>query len=300
MNVLIPWPGDIVTVGASEAELKRTQALVSVVQPKSHREVSSLEELGPLMSGRSSEHPTLIRLFEDSHSKVLSWIGSGGRVSSEVAILGYGDAIYCEPSEPPRVVGVFADAFVAALSSMKIACDTLSAALLIGACDETRAAAVGLARLGYKRIQIVDSDDQKTAKLIQILERRVFGVKFEAVSRASLTQLPNESSLAFNLMSEKEEALLEDASYLNFLQNSGIWIDWTGAARALGYDEEIVDGGARVVEASRIRAWREILLLSLNGGGSASAVPRQKPEQIVDRLLAASTSESTSGEPASS
>ena len=287
MNVLNPWPGDIVTVGASEAELKRTQSLISVVQPKSHQEISSLEQLAPILDARSTEHPTLIRLFEDSHSKVLSWLGAGGRVSSEVAILGYADAIYCEPSEPPRVVGVFADAFVAALSSMKIACDTLSAALLIGACDETRAAAVGLARLGYKRIQVVDSDDEKTAKLIQILQRRVFGVKFEAVSRASLTQLPNESSLAFNLMGESERALLEDASYLNFLQKAGIWIDWTGATRALGYDEEIVDGGARVVEAARIRAWREVFLLSLLGSEGAS--PGQKPEQIADRLMAQAT-----------
>lgn len=291
MNISIPWVGDIVTVGASEAELKRTAHLVSTVAPKANREISSLDELKAILDSRSTEHPTLIRLFEESHSKVLSWLGAGGRVSSEAAILGFADAIYCEPSEPPRVVAVFPDAMVAALSSMKIACDTLSSALLIGSCDETRAAAAALARLGFKRVQIVGSDDEKTKTLIQILQRRIFGVKFEAISRASLTQLPSESSLAFNLMSTQDEALLEDVSYLNFLQPSGLWIDWTNATSALGLDEEIIDSGARVFDANRVRAWREVMLLSFQAekASATSESTRQKPEMIVERLLGASS-----------
>ena len=264
------WPIHIVTVDPDVDERRRTGILMDILKPASSRIVDSLDEIGAV-SALATDESTLVRLSGRAQTQVLAWLGSKGRVGTEAAILGFADGILVEPAQPPRATGVLASAFFSAIASSKQVYDASAASLIIGACDETRAMAASLARLGFKRLLIVDIDDKKTEQMVQILRKRLFGIDIQAISRASLTQVPNESSMAINLVSEKEEALLEDVSYLNFLKKSGVWIDWTGGVATLGYGDDITNAGAQVFSADLIRAWREIYLLSLTG---------PKPEEL--------------------
>ena len=275
MSSTAPSSFHLVTVGADVDERQRTEKLIPVLAPLSSIEIESLEELPEL----GDDAQTLIRLFDSSSTSVLTWLKANGRVASEVAILGVADAILAKPGEPLRVVGVLPQAFVAAIASTKQTYEQTGAAILIGACDDTRAIAAGVARLGFTRIQFVDSDDKKSEQMVQLLRKRIFGVKFEAVSRASVTQLPNEASLAINLMRESEASLLEDISYLNFLKVGGLWIDWTHATERLGYSEEIANAGATIFRPETIRAWREILLVEQVLGLD------KRPDSLVSSIL---------------
>ena len=99
----------------------------------------------------------------------------------------------------------------------------------------------------------------------------------------TLTQVPNQSSMAINLVRSDEALILEDTSYLNFLKKNGVVIDWTMATFELGLDAEIRDAGAKVFAASAIRAWRDAW--TLNAIPTIHEHPGLKPEAIVSALL---------------
>jgi hypothetical protein len=277
------------TVGASAADGPRTLKLISVLSPLSNESVAALEDLGPI----PEDAPTVVRLFGRGNSQVMTWLGANGRVVSDAAILGFADGILYErvPNTlPPRAIAVTPAAFVSAFATAKPYCDTSSAAIILGACDETRVVAAGLSRLGFKRILISDPDDAKTEKISQLIRKRLFGVTVQAISRSTLTQVPNTCSIAINLVGESEDIFLEDVSYLNFLRNSGsgkeksgIWIDWTGATSAKGHADEISNAGAQILSADLIRAWRDVLLLE--GVPGLIAATGRRPEEIVSDLL---------------
>lgn len=272
------WPVHIVTVAPDEDEIHRTEVLMEVLKPRSSRIVESLQSMSLEDESSKAEATgdavtTVVRLSGRAQTDVLAWLGAKGRVTTEVAILGFADGIIIEPGQPPRAIGVLASAFVSAIASSKQGYDASAAAFIIGVTDETRAMAASLSRLGYKRLLIVDSDDQKTEQMVQILRKRLFGIDIQAVPRSGLTQVPNESSMAVNLVTVAEESLLEDVSYLNFLKKGGVWIDWTCAISKLGYGDDITNAGAQVFSGDLIRAWREIYLLSATG---------RKPEELGD------------------
>ncbi len=277
-------PVHIRTVGEDKADQARTGRLRTVCQPLSFESLASLEELREF----SLDAPTLVRLFGRATTQVLTWLGSKGRVASDAAVLGCADGIVVEllgPSnliQPPRGIGVLATSFVSAFASLKPDCDTSSAAIILGASEESRSMAAALSRLGFKRLLIVDPDDKKADYMVQILRRRLFGFDIQAVPRATLTQVPNECSIAINLIDDSEDLFLEDVSYLNFLQKRGIWIDWTNAATARGHAEEIANAGAQILSSDLIRSWRDVLLLDAVPGLLAQA--GRRPESLVEQL----------------
>lgn len=273
-------PVHIITVGANRDELARTAKLVEVLQPLSHRECAKLEDLNDAAYGDDAF--TMLRLFGGANTQVLTWLGSKGRVATEVAVLGYADAVLIEPGQPARAIGVLPQAFVSAVAASKISVDTSSAAFLIGALDETKSMAAALARVGFKRLLIVDSDDRKTEQIAAHLRRRLLGIDIVAIPRRSLTQVPNESSVAVSMADVGERSLLEDVSYLNFLKKNGILIDWTCASSELGFDAEIKDAGATIFDAIGIRAWREAWLLNHVPAMTATG---QKPDDVAALLL---------------
>lgn len=221
--------------------------------------------------------PTLVRLFKEAGKDALMWLGSQGRASSEAAVIGYADAILVEGDEPPRAISILPQAVQACLAIEKIRYDIDGAGLIVGAIDFARPMAASLARLGLKRILIVDPDDRATEKLVALLSRRLVGIQIEALSRSRLTQIPTEASVAVNLVeafddSILEESILEDVSYMNFLRPEGIWIDWTGATADRGFSDEIANAGVTVVNSLLIRRQRDALLISKLTGRKAEEV----------------------------
>ncbi|MDX9730389.1 MAG: hypothetical protein RBT63_01340 [Bdellovibrionales bacterium] len=220
--------------------------------------------------------PMLVRLFGRSNTQVLSWLSAQAKVASEVAVLGYGDGIIIEEGAGPRVVGVFPEAFVAAFAHHKLTYDLSGAGIIIGVNEETRVIAASLSRLGLKRLFVVDADDRKTEQMVQILRRRLFGIDIQTVARVALTQVPTEASVAVCLADPKEEALIEDISYLNFLKERGLWIDWSGAGEETRLQDEVMSAGSETFSANVIRAWRDAWLVATMTG--------QKPNELAERL----------------
>lgn len=289
-----PIPVHLITVGADERELKRTAVMAEMLKPYSSQTFSSLEELGDIHSDKiPKDGPVLIRLAGAANTKVLTWLGPGGRVATDAAILGYADAIILEAGpgreglarQPARAISVLPTAFVSAIASRKISFDTTGAGIIIGACDHARAMAASLSRLGFKRLMLVDSDDSKADQMANLLRKRLFGIEIQVVRRSSLTQAPSEASMAINLVEISQAALLEDVSYLNFLKKNGVWMDWTDAAVALGYSDEITNAGAQMFSSDVVRAWREACLLGAISFDSS--LTGQKPQLKADILAPA-------------
>lgn len=221
--------------------------------------------------------PGVVRLFQESGKEALLWLGGKGRASSEAAVIGYADALLMEGSEPPRAISILPQAMQTCLATEKIRYEVDGAGLIVGAIEFAKPIAASLARLGLKRIMIVDPDDQATEKMVAALSRRLVGIQIEALSRSRLTQIPTEASVAVNLVeafddSILEESILEDVSYMNFLRPDGVWIDWTGATVDRGFSDEIANAGVTVVNSLLIRRKRDALLISKLTGRKAEEV----------------------------
>ena len=275
-----PIPVHIITVGADARELARTEILVRAIQPLSSRICETLDELNGV--GYAQDAYTILRLSGRANSQVLTWLGSKGRVATEVAILGFADAVLIEPGQPARAIVVLPQAFVSAIASQKPSYDLSGAAFIIGANEETKVIAASLSRLGFKRLMIVDTDDRKTEQVCQYLRRRLFGIEIDAILRRTLTEVPNEAAIAISLVDTNDTGMLEDISYLNFLRKGGVWIDWIGSTVELKMNGEIKDAGAYIFDPTIIRAWREAHLL--NSVPELLATAGQKPEYIASRL----------------
>lgn len=281
----------LISIGADDREkqLHKAMSLALGLLISSQREAETSEALyfEKLSEFKSDEHPkSLVRLFGDSGREALTWLGATGRASSETAVIGYADAIILNQTEPPRAVSSLPQGMLAALAKEKVKFDITGAGLIVGVSEHTRAMAAALARLGLKRIMLIDSNDKASEKMALLLSKRLVGTQIESLSRSRLTQIPSEASIAVNLTyafddSILEESILEDVSYLNFLRSSGVWIDWTGATIERGFADEIANAGAMVFEPDHIRLWRDAFLLELVTGRKADECYSLLHEQLL-------------------
>lgn len=263
----------LVSIGADEREKlfhsRLARALAPMQSPTELGEEIYLNKMADLTPEAHSV--ALVRLFGEAGREALAWLGVHGRASSEAAIIGFADALILDPNEAPRAVSVLPQAMLAALAKEKVKFDMNGAGLIVGVTDLTRSMAASLTRLGLKRIMLVDADDKASEKMATALSRRLVGIEIEPLSRSRLTQIPSEASVAINLTyafddSLLEESVLEDVSYLNFLRDGGVWIDWTAATVERGFSDEIANAGAMVFDPDHVRRWRDANLLALVTG----------------------------------
>ncbi|GEM_PF-5131307 len=141
--------------------------------------------------------------------------------------------------------------------------DLSSAALLIGATPETRAAIHALVRVGICRFLISDRNESLAQELVHQLEKLYFNVKFEFVKCEMITQLPASTSVAINTLSHQDYSKeLAELSYLNFLIPGGTWLDLSLGPKSESLDEEAKIVGAQVI--SGWTAWARSDLLWIN------------------------------------
>lgn len=279
-----PLLAQVLSVGGDAVDRERTTALIKTLNPLASKEVESLDAATCLLNddfetlGFKRSSPVLIRLLGSAQTEVLRWLGPKGRVATDSAVLGVAEGVLCAPGEAPRAITALPAAFVAAFAVRRLHFDATGSAILIGVTDEIRLMAAGLARLGFKKIIVVDSDDGKAIEMAQLLKRRLLNIEISPLSHTLLTQAPNDSSMAVNLAGTGDSALIEDTSYLNFLKKNGVWIDWSSATTELGHSEEIRSSAAQVVPSELVRAWREVGLVS--GFPEIWEPTGQKPEAL--------------------
>ncbi|MDZ4082042.1 MAG: hypothetical protein U1E10_03830 [Bdellovibrionales bacterium] len=269
-----PSKRTLISIGADERE-KEFHAYLARALTSGESQSEPETHLSKMSDLKAEDHASaLVRLFGEAGREALTWLGSQGRASSETAVIGFADALLLDRNEPPRAVSVLPQAMLSALAKEKVKFDMNGAGLIVGVNDLTRSMAASLTRLGLKRVMLIDADDKASEKMATALSRRLIGIQFEALSRSRLTQIPSEASIAVNLTyafddSILEESILEDVSYLNFLRDGGVWIDWTGATIERGFSEEIANAGAMVFDPDHVRRWRDANLLALVTGRKA-------------------------------
>jgi shikimate 5-dehydrogenase len=104
--------------------------------------------------------------------------------------------------------------------------DTHSIAYVTGA-DPLARACIGVAvQMGFKKIILVSEMQDEAQAMIDQYKKLFFGLEFRLLGEAELTSQPNNGSLLLNTLPiETGGAVLEDLTYLNFLNKEGIVVD---------------------------------------------------------------------------
>ena len=133
--------------------------------------------------------------------------------------------------------------------------DLSGGVFVCGAQTLTRSIVAALARTGFTRFSIADLDIAHGQAFVEELKREYFSIVFEAVPRHMITQLPSTHSMAINtLVRGRDQGVLGELFYFNFLKPGGVWLDLplarppnedlAGEARAVG---AVVELGSRVI-----------------------------------------------------
>jgi hypothetical protein len=167
--------------------------------------------------------------------------------------------------------------------------DFTGVVIVIGAGADGRAAVASFVRVGFNRVNIVDTDDERAEALVEDLRRSFFSVQFQAVSRHRITQLPSVHSVAVNTLAKTDEAFAADLFYLNFLKAGGVWLDLplvstngalTTEARGV---EAVIESSAAVLDRVD-RAWARACFGAL-GARLSSESYRARLERISQSSL---------------
>lgn len=280
----------LISVGDDANDYRRHAVLAELYASDSqiHQRIEELD-CGSLPDG-----PTLIRLLGEAGREGLAAVAGRGATNIETAMIGYADGIiFTKQNEQSgdhsdaQVLSVIPAAVQAEIAQSKVEIDLHGVGLIIGAVSLARAMAAGIARLGLKKIIIVDPIDEAASALVDSVSRHLLGVQIEVLSRYHLTQLPSEASIAINLISAiddsvLEEPFLEDIAYMNYMMPHGLWLDWTNAATQKGLSEEIMETGVVPLSSERIRTRCDAHLLAKVTGHKAEQIFATVIEKLGD------------------
>lgn len=106
--------------------------------------------------------------------------------------------------------------------------DLDASALIVGAGGAARLVCAALIKMGLKKINITNKDNNQGLALIEDFKRYYFDVEFEFIPQNRLVLLPGTNCVLINTtpLSPQNE-LLYELYYFNFLQASGLVIDLT-------------------------------------------------------------------------
>lgn len=122
---------------------------------------------------------------------------------------------------------------------------------VVGASEVSRAAVAALVKVGFSRFGIVDPDDELCENLIEELKSSYFNIQFSAIARHLVTQLPGIYSFAVNTLVEgRDDGVLAELFYFNFLKTNGIWMDLAPLPVNFQLEAEARTVGASVVPGS--------------------------------------------------
>jgi shikimate 5-dehydrogenase len=101
-----------------------------------------------------------------------------------------------------------------------------STAFILGTGWEARSVVAALSRIGFRRFTISDHDEKGGDEFIRTLHRNHFDVEFQFIPRKMITQLPSVHSFGVNtLVKGRDEGVLEELVYFNYLEMGGVWLD---------------------------------------------------------------------------
>ncbi|MCM2281150.1 MAG: hypothetical protein NDI61_04815 [Bdellovibrionaceae bacterium] len=104
--------------------------------------------------------------------------------------------------------------------------DLGAGAFVVGATADARACVASLVRVGFRRVNLTDADEEKALKLLAEFRSAYFNVQFQFTRRLLVTQLPGVHSIAVNTIRLQDDPThLNELFYFNFLKSGGIWVE---------------------------------------------------------------------------
>jgi hypothetical protein len=139
------------------------------------------------------------------------------------------------------------------------ALDLEGGVFILGATAAAFAVVASLARIGFRKFLLADSDDSKVEDFVVKLRAAHFSAQFQAVRRHMITQLPGVNAVAVNTLNAKEESeIFDELVYFNFLIPSGVWLDLALSDRHEQVDAEARNAGAVIRTPAEVAAATDV------------------------------------------
>jgi shikimate 5-dehydrogenase len=133
--------------------------------------------------------------------------------------------------------------------------DLDSSALIVGAGAMARTSIAVLFREGFKRFSITALDKERGLNLIAQMQRVFLGAEFSFIPREELILLPGNYGIVVNTTpSSKDNALLQELSYFNFLAPGGIALDLYFNPAVTQFLKDAEEVGARIIPGYLVAA----------------------------------------------
>tara|TARA_B100000749_G_scaffold280896_1_gene280668 strand:- start:38280 stop:39155 length:876 start_codon:yes stop_codon:yes gene_type:complete len=170
-----------------------------------------------------------------------------------------------------------------------------SEVLIIGTGAVAKAFLVGFVKLGFKKINISSTMDEAAQEFVESSKQFFFDVKLSYVPQSRLVTLPGVHGIMVNTTPiDKNSEMIEDLSYFNFLQKSGLVID----ANLVPLDSllltEAISVGANIIPGYEFMSAADALWMQELSGKKIQIedytsylleqIQNQNPETSVDNL----------------
>lgn len=140
--------------------------------------------------------------------------------------------------------------------------NTKSAGLLIGLTTESILSAACLVELGLKHITFVVEDEERDSTILKQLEKSLFEVRLEMISKDKVILLPGIYSVVICYEDLRTQAeLLTALLYFNYLERGGLVINAAAPLEKLPLMEEAFAIGAKVVDLHEVQIHEELVSL---------------------------------------
>ncbi|MDC0980186.1 hypothetical protein OAQ84_00475 [Bdellovibrionales bacterium] len=144
------------------------------------------------------------------------------------------------------------------LSSVGGQLDTDQNVLIAGAGAISRAIIATFVKMGFKKFNITNYQEEPVHALIEDIHRHYFGINCQFVPVDDLILLSgNHNAVANTTPYSEDNELLSQLYYFNYLSSGGITIDFVLGTRDTPFIQEARAIGATVVEGYEIASWAD-------------------------------------------
>ena len=131
--------------------------------------------------------------------------------------------------------------------------DTQAQGLIVGDSSEAQVALYVLIKMGFSKINLITDHSNKIQSILDRTRQSLFGIDVKLISPDELTLLPNICSVAINTETlDKDDPLMNDLMYLNFLKPTGLLVDLSETDAQNPLISEAQKVGIRTLHSSEV------------------------------------------------
>lgn len=133
--------------------------------------------------------------------------------------------------------------------------DIHTKAMVIGTGASAKAVIMPLIKLGFASIAFTDSNAEEGYEFVRTMRQRIFNVNFDFIEQRDISLLPGSFGVVINTTPNmKENTLVQDLSYFNYLKAGGLAVDLSAQAAKTKFVSQALLVKAQTVAGVRIAA----------------------------------------------